>query len=152
MDGLLIGDVASAERCHLVEDGESVSHSAVSLLCYDIEGCILYGYSFFLSHPLQVRNGIVHGHALEVIYLASAQDCWQNLVLLRCGEDEDGMFGRFFERLEEGIKCSSREHVYLVNDEDLVFAYLWRYHDLVYELSYVVHRVVGCRVEFVDIE
>ena len=43
-------------------------------------------------------------HSVEVINLASAQDCWQNLVLLGCGKDEDGVCRRLFERLQKGVE------------------------------------------------
>ena len=39
--------------------------------------------------------------------------------------------------------------MYLVNDVDFVFAYLWRDAYLFYQLADVVHRVVGSGIQFV---
>ena len=60
--------------------------------------------AFLFGYVLQVCNRILHIHPVEVVYLAAAEDSGQNLMLF-CGcQDEYGMAGRFFQRLEEGIE------------------------------------------------
>ncbi len=80
-----------AEAGSLVEDGEGIAHTSVSLLGYHGKRLLLVLDAFLLSHHLEVVDGVGHGHSLEVVNLASAQDGRQNLVLLGGGEDEDHM-------------------------------------------------------------
>ena len=42
--------------------------------------------------------------------------------------------------------------MHLVNDKHLVFAHLWWYSYLVYELTNVIYRVVRCGIKLVDIK
>ena len=39
----------------------------------------------------EVVDDVSHLHSVEVINLAAAQDSRQDFVLLRCGQDEDGV-------------------------------------------------------------
>ena len=151
LDGLLIGDVAAAERRHLVEDAQRVSHTAVGLLSDDVQRRLLHLDAFLLRHMLQMTHDVVHRHALEVVDLASAHDGRQNLVLLRRRQDEDGMLRRLLQRLQERVERRLREHVNLVDDEHLVLADLRRNPHLLDEHADVLHRVVRSRVKLVDV-
>ena len=72
-------------------------------------------------------------------------------MLLGCGEDEDHVRWRFLQSLEKGIEGGGTEHVDLVDDEHLVFAYLRRDAGLLHQgldlLVRVTGRLVGGRVE-----
>ncbi len=96
-------------------------------------------------------DGVGHGHTLEVVYLASAQDGRQNLVLLGGGEDEDHVRWRLLQRLKEGIEGSGAEHVYLVDDEHLVLAHLRRDAGLLHQGLDVVHTIVAGGVQLKDV-
>ena len=73
-------------------------------------------------------------------------------MLLRGGEDEDGVVWRLLEGLEEGVEGGLAEHVDLVDDVDLVSPHLRRDAHLLDERAYVVDGVVRGRVELVDVE
>ena len=150
-DDLLIGDGALAERCHLVEDGQGIAHATVGFLGDDGQCLFLVADALLLGHPLQVGDGVLDGHALEVVNLAARDDGGQDFVLLGGGEDEDDVLWRFFERLQEGVEGCRGEHVHLVDDEHLVASYLRRDARLLHERLDVLHRVVGGRVEFEDV-
>ena len=62
------------------------------------------------------------------------------------------MRGRLLERLEESVEGLKRKHMDLVDDVDAVTAYLRRDTDLFGQRTNIVHRVVRCGVQFVDIE
>ena len=94
----------------------------------------------------------LNGDACKVIDLTTAEDGWQNLVLLRCGKDEHHIAWGFFQCLQEGIEGLLREHVNLVDDEYLIFARLGRYAHLLNEFTNVVDRVVRSGVQFVNAE
>ena len=137
----LVGDVALAEARRLVKDRQRVAHTAVGLLGYHVQRLGLCLDAFALCHHLEVVYNAGHGHAVEVINLATADDGGQYLVLLGGGEDEDDVGWRFLERLEEGVEGSRREHVYLVDDEDvykrqlLTFLQFIIYHQYVHPES-----------------
>ena len=88
-DSLLVRDGCTAEGDELVEDREGVTHTAVCLLRNDVEGILGDGDAFFGRHGLQIRDGIRHGDAVEIIDLATAEDGRQDLMFLRRSEDED---------------------------------------------------------------
>ena len=148
---LLVGDVALAEARRLVKDRQRVAHTAVGLLGYHVQRLGLCLDAFALSHHLEVVYDAGHGHAVEVINLATADDGGQYLVLLGGGEDEDDVGWRFLERLEEGVEGSRREHVYLVDDEDLVAAELGGDACLLHERLDVFYRVVAGGIELKDV-
>ena len=100
----LIRDVALGERCHLVEDGQRVAHTAVGLFGYHGQCLVFIGVAFFLGHHLQMVDGALNGHPLEVIDLAARDDSRQNLVLLGGSQYEDDMCGRLFQSLQECVE------------------------------------------------
>ena len=85
----LISQIAVCIIGCLVEDGKSVAHSAVGFLCNDVQCFGFVGVTFFLSYILQVVDNGLHAHPVEVVYLAAAQNCGKNLVLLCSGQNED---------------------------------------------------------------
>ena len=60
-------------------------------------------------------------------------------MLFGCGQNEDGVMGWFFKRLEEGVESGGREHVDLVDNIDLVLTYLWRNAHLFYQLTNLIN-------------
>ena len=71
LNDLLVCDVALAEACSLVEYGQGVAHTAVCLLGNHAQSFFLVGNALLLCNVLKVRNGVLHRHALEVVYLAT---------------------------------------------------------------------------------
>ena len=70
-------------------------------------------------------------------------------MLLGRGQDEDDVRRRFLQRFQEGVEGCAAQHVHLIDDEDLVSPYLWRYLHLLDELPDVLDRVVAGCVQFV---
>ena len=99
-----------------------------------------------------MRNGVIHGHTLEVVNLAAAQDGGQYLVLLGGGEDEDDVGRRLLQGLEERVECRRRQHVNLVDNKDLVAPYLRRYARLLHQRLDMLHRVIRGGIELEDVE
>ena len=106
-NGLLVGNVALAERGHLVEDAEGVAHTSVGFLGDDVEGGWLVGNAFLLGHVFEVSDDVLHGHAVEVVNLTTRQNRGQEFVLLGCGEDEDGMCRRLLKCLQKSVEGGS---------------------------------------------
>ena len=142
--------LGAAECNALVEQGEGVAHCAVRLLCNHVKGVAVYLYPFRLCNILQVAHNSLNRDAVEVVCLATAQDCREYLVLFCGGKDEDGVCRGFLKGFEECVECCRREHVHLVYDIHAVLANLGRYHHLLCEEPYVVYRVVGGGIQLVD--
>ena len=67
-------------------------------------------------------------------------------------QDENSVGRRFFQRFQERVEGRLGKHVYLVNDEDFIFALLRLKTDLVNQGTNVFHAVVRSRVELDDVE
>ena len=145
----VVTDVLAGKTYELVENGQCVAHAAVSLLCHYFQCALVGGNALALSNVLQVRDYVSQCDAREVVDLAAAQYGGQNLVLLGCGEDKNGVRGRFLKGFEESVESCGRKHVHLIDDEHAVAPYLRRYANLRDKVADVVDRVVGRSVEFV---
>ena len=96
-------------------------------------------------------NGVFHTDTVKIIDLAAGKDGWQNLMLLRSSQNEDGVAWRFFQRFQESIESRGRQHVYLIDDIYLIFTYLGRNAYLLYQLANIVYGVVGRGIQFMNI-
>ena len=73
--------------------------------------------------------------------------------MLLCGsENEDCIRGRFFKGLQKGIEGRLAQHVYLVNDINLVATKHRSDADLLNERTNIFDAIVTCRIKLKDIE
>jgi len=149
--GGLVGDVAGAGGRDLVEDREGVAHGAIGLAGYYLQCGVFGRYPLGLGHAPQLGGDVALGDAGEVVGLAAAKDGRQHLVLLRGGEDEDGVARRLLQGLEESVEGARGEHVHLVDDEDAVAAGGGRHLHLLGQGAHLAHTVVGGGVELDDV-
>ena len=73
-------------------------------------------------------------------------------MLLGCRQDKHGVLGRLLQILQEGVEGLLREHMNLIDDEERILAYLRHDAHLLDQSADVVHRVVRCGIELVDVE
>ena len=149
-DNVLVFYLRAAEGHRLVKDGEGVTHGAVGLGGYYVQGFIVNVHPFFLGDATEVPHHVRNADAVEVVGLAAAQDGGENLVLLRGGQDEDGVCRRFLQGFEESIERRLGEHVNLVDDIHAVLSHLRRHLHLLHEGFDVLHGVVGGGIQFMD--
>ena len=90
-------------------------------------------------------------YSFEVEYLTARENSGQDLVLLCGSQYKDHIRRRFFESLQESIEGLLREHVYLVDDVDLVFSDLWRHIGLLYQETNIIYRIVRSGIQFIYI-
>ena len=147
----LVSDVSAREAHYLVEDGECVAHTSVGLLCNHIQRFSFGLDALFFGHIFQMFHSVIHIHPVEVVDLAPAENGGQNLMLLRGGENEDGMVWGLFQCLQESIESGGTEHVHLVDDEHFVLAYLRRDAHLFDEGTDVFDGVVRSRIQFMNV-
>ena len=149
---VLILDIRTAESNRLVEDGQRVTHRPIGLLGDDVQGFIVDPDAFLLSDAAQVHDDIRHRDAVEIIGLAAGQDGRDDLVLLRRGEDEDGMCRGLLKGLEESVESRGAQHVDLVDDVDAVPADLRGDLHLLQQGLDIVDAVVGRSIQLMDAE
>ncbi len=94
-----------------------------------------------------------HGNRKEIEPLRPAPDRVEELVRLGSGQNEDYVFGGFFQSLQQSVTGGTRQHVCLIQDVDLVCTpgYSNRPH-ICPDLPYVFHLVVGSGIQLDDIE
>ena len=103
-DDIGILDVGAAEGDGLVEDGEGVAHGAVGLGGDDMEGFVIDGDPFLRRDAAEVLHHVGNADAVEIVGLAAGEDGREDLVLLGCRQDEDGVCRGLLQRLEEGVE------------------------------------------------
>ena len=72
-----------------VEHTKGIAHTTFALLRYYVQAGLLRYYSFFGGNAVQVVYDVCSSNALEVEYLATAEDGWQYLVLFCSSKDKD---------------------------------------------------------------
>ena len=72
-------------------------------------------------------------------------------MLLRCSQNKNSMTGRLFQRFQESIESRSRQHMHLINDIHFILTYLRRDAHLLYQLTDIIHRVIGSCIKFMNI-
>ena len=149
-DDVFILDIRAAESHRLVKNGEGVAHGAVCLGGDHVQGFIVNVHPFFLGDATEVPHHVRNADPVEVVGLAAAQDGGQDLVLLRGGQDEDGVCRRLLQGFEEGIEGGLGEHVNLVDDVHAVLSHLRRHLHLLHEGFDVLYGVVGGGIQFMD--
>ena len=139
-------------RCgHLIKDGQGVTHGSIGLLGDHIEGCRLGLDGLLLTDVLQLLYDVGNGDTREVINLAARQNCGNHLLLLGGSENEDGIFRRFLQCLEECVESGLRQHVHLIDDEDAVPSRLRRDAYLFGQVTDVINTIVGRAIQLIDV-
>src|SRR5690606_4969238 len=101
---------------------------------------------------LEATDDFVDADAPEVESLAPGKNCRQNLMRLGGRKDEDHMWRRLLERLEQGIEGLLREHVNLIDNIDFVTAFRRRYDDRVSEASHIIDAIIRSGVNLDDVQ
>ena len=73
-------------------------------------------------------------------------------MFLRSSKDEYNVCWWLFQCLQESIESSRRKHVNLVDDEHLIFSYLWRYSCLLHQTLDVLNAIVAGSIKLKDIQ
>ena len=104
-----------------------------------------------VDDPADMGRHLLRSQQPQLEDLAAAPNRLDDLVGLGGGKHPDDVIRRFLERLQQRVLGAAREHVDLVEDVDLHVAGGAEV-DLGQEVAHVVDTVVGCGVEFVQIE
>src|SRR5690606_38486671 len=152
VDYRLVAEVAARKGNDLIEHRKRVAKRAVRFLGNQVKSVSFVGDLFLFRNMGQVSRDVFHPDAVKVEYLASGQDRGNDLVFFRGGQNEDRVGRGFFQRFQKRVEGALGEHVHLVNDVNFVFARLRRVADLLHQAADVVHRIIGSRVQLVNIQ
>ena len=142
----------SPEADELVEDGECIPEGAVGTLGYDMKGFIGRFNGLLFGNVFQVAYNIGYVDPSEIKDLAPREYGRYDLMLFSGGKDELCIIGRLLKGFKEGIESRLRKHMDLIDYVNLVPAYLRGDPHLVDQVPYIIHRIVGGRIELVYVE
>ncbi len=118
----------------------------------EIESLGVIREAFCLANLLEVGADVLVRDGVEVEALNTRENCLGNLLRIGCAQHKHNVSGRFFKRLEQGIKSLRREHVNLIDDVDLVGTLNRGIVDASNDLlADIVDTRATCRVELVDV-
>ena len=146
-DALLVG--AGHE---LVEHGEGVADGSGARA--DHEGEHPRGHLHVLlgAELLQVVHERLGGDQPEGVVVGAGPDGGEHLARLGGREDELDVLRRLLDDLEQGVEALARDHVRLVDDEDLVPVPDGRERGALPQVAGVVHAAVAGRVHLDHVE
>ena len=88
----------------------------------------------------------------KIMSLASGENGQGNLLRLGGCKHEQHMGRWLFKRFQQSIKGCCREHVDFINDVNFVAAVGRHVPDIIPDIADLIHTVVGCSVNFKDID
>lgn len=136
----------------LFEEGECISESSSCDPCDEIQ-CFFLRYDFLLfADEFESSDDICLGDFSEIESECTGTYGFRNLLDLSRREDEFHMRRWFFERLEERIKCSRREHMNLVDDIDFILSLIGFESGFFDEITDILDAVIARSVDLDTVE
>ena len=138
------------EGGNLVEGRQCITERAISLAGYLSDGVRIQFDSSIGCDPLQMIGERVERSEAELKVLGTADNGGKHLLRVGRGKHKHHMRWRLFERLQERIGSSGRQHVDLVDDVHLAPT-CGSERCAADQISHGVDSVVGSRIEFNDV-
>ncbi|KJL26900.1 hypothetical protein RL72_00808 [Microbacterium azadirachtae] len=136
----------------LVEEGEGVSRGSAAGAHDERQHALRDRHAFLCAELLDVLEHRRGRHQPERVVMGAGADRAQHLLGLRRGEDELDVRRRLFDELEQGVEALRRDHVRLVEDEDLEPVAAGREGGALAQVAGVVDAVVAGGVDLDDVE
>ena len=137
---ILLGECESITECSTSGSGDDIQCFSI---CFD---------SFLFTDIFESFHDVGFGYLFEVKSERARSDRLRNLVDLSGSEDELHMFGWLFESFEESVECSRREHMYLIDDIDLVCTNIGLESSLLDQVPHILYSVVRRTIDLDTIE
>ncbi len=119
-DDIFGGDGVAGEGPHLVEGAQRVAHAALARARQQHQRLVRRLDVLLVGDIAQPLGHGLRGDGAELVHLRSRKHGVGDLVQLGGRHHEDDVRRRLLDGLEEGVERRGREHVDLVDDEDLV--------------------------------
>ena len=152
-DGRLVGDLAVDRAGHqLVEHRQSVTHRAAARAHDEGQNALAHSDVLLGAQARQIGAEDVRRHQAERIVVGTRTDRADDALGFRRREDELNVLGRLLDELEQRVEALVRDHVGLVDDEDLVAIAHRREGGALAQVAGVVDAAVRGRVDLDDVE
>ena len=135
----------------LIEQGQGVSETPRTAACDDLYSLFVKSYLFKVENVLKVLLYHLLRDLLEAEMLGARKNGCRQLERICSGKNELDKIGRLFERFEQGIECLVGQHVYFIDDEDLVACGAGFVLGMLDEIFDVVDTAVGGSIHLDDI-
>ena len=131
----------------LVKHGKRIAHRAATGAHRELEHAGLRLDALLLADRFQIRPHHLGGHQAERIMVGARANRADHLVRFGRREDEHDVFRRLLNNLEQRVEALLRDHVGLVENEDLVSVAGRREPCALAQLAGIVDAVVRRRVD-----
>ena len=110
------------------------------------------GHVLLLADPFQQCAHGARSQQPERVVVGARTDRRQHLLRFRGREDEDQVFGRLLDDLQQRVERLGSDHVRFVDDEDAVSRLTGNVKRAVPKLARIIHAVMAGRVKLGDVE
>ena len=152
-DGRLVGNLAVDRAGHqLVKHRQSVTHRAATRAHHEGQDALAHSDVFLGAQARQVGAEDVRRHQAERVVVGARADRADDALGFGRRKDELDVLGRLLDELEQRIEALVRDHVGLINDEDLVAVTHRRESGALAQVAGVVDAAVRGRVDLDHVE
>ena len=149
----LVADLAVDRAGHqLIEHRQGVSHRAAARTHDEGQDALSHADVFLGAQGRQIRAKDVRRDEAERVVVGTRADRTDDALRFRRRENELDMLGRLLDELEQRVEALVRDHVGLVDDEDLVAVAHRREGGAFTQVTRVVDAAVRGRVDLDDVE
>ena len=149
----LVGDLAVDRAGHqLVEHRQGVAHRTAARAHDEGQDPLSHADVLLGAQARQVGAQHVRRHQAERIVVGARADRADDALGFRRREDELDVLGRLLDELEQGVEALVRDHVGLVDDENLVAVAHRRESGALTQVTRIVDAAVRGRVDLDDVK
>ena len=139
--------LAIAKGNSLVGQAQGIAHGATGGAGQQAQGLHFGGYRLRLQHLLQMLQHRLGGHGAQVELQAAREHRHGHLLRVGRGQHKFEVLRRLLQGLEHGVKRRVRQHVHLVDHEDLEAPLHRLVSRLLQQRLHFVHTPVGGSVQ-----
>ena len=149
----LVADLAVDRAGHqLIEYREGVSHRAAARTHDEGQDTLSHADVFLGAQGRQIRAEDVRRDQAERVVMGARADRADDALGFRRRENKLDVLGRLLDELEQRVEALVRDHVGLVDDEDLVAVAHRREGGALAQVTRVIDAAVRGRVDLDDVE
>ncbi len=144
-------DRAPTKRDGLVEDTQGVAQTALRCPCEQLQRYCIAAYLFLFKHMLEMRGNQRRWNLLQVELQATRQNRDRNSLRICGRKDELDVLRRLLQRFQHRIESRFGEHVYFVDDVNLVTGSRGCVKRILEQFPHLFHLRIGGRIHLKQI-
>ena len=145
------GDPIVGDRDELIQQSQRVSHRPGRLAGHNGDRLVVRRQGLRIENRAHPLSDEPVGDQSKIVLLTSRADRHRHLVAFGGREDELHVIRRLLQRLQEGVERARRQHVNLIDDDDLVAVALGPVRERFLETAHVFDAVVRRPVDLLDV-